>query len=205
MRVFLAVNLHAELREELAQIQDKLRKKIQGVRWVAPPLLHITLKFLGELGDDALDVLEKPFRELGEKTATFTVSLARLGAFPSLSNPRVFWIGVEEGALQLGKLAGDIEQCLKVLKPWRGSGNNSRKITREQFRPHITIGRKKKKGERFWAAKDVFDEMWVCKNKLWVESFYLMQSVLYPTGPVYTPVKKFWFKKDEKSRKFPLD
>ena len=101
-----------------------------------------------------------------------------------------------EGALQLGDLAGEIEQNLEVLEPGRRSEDKFQKTTRQSFRPHITLGRKKKKGERFWAADDLFDAPWACKNTLWVDSFYLMQSKLYPTGPVYAPVRKFLFKKD---------
>lgn len=201
MRVFLAVNLQAELQEELTQIQERLRQKIKGVRWVAPSLLHITLKFLGELDNTALGILEKPLREIGEKTAAFTVSLNSLGAFPSLNTPRVFWIGIDEGALQLSRLAGKIERCLGGLKSWQGSGNRK---TTEQFRSHITIGRRKKKSEQFMVAGDVFDELWACKNKLLVDSFHLMQSKLYPTGPVYIPVKKFLFKENKENREFLL-
>ena len=192
MRAFLAVNLNTELQEELTQIQNKLRSEIHGVRWVAPQLLHITLKFLGELDDDLLPVLEKPLQKLGENTAPFIVSLARLGAFPSLNNPRVFWIGVEEGARQLSKLAADIEQCLKILQPF--SRSNAWKNTGKPFQPHITLGRKKKKGKQLGTGRDVFEKTGACKNVLHVKSFYLMQSTLYPTGPVYTPVREFLFK-----------
>jgi 2'-5' RNA ligase len=195
MRIFLAVNLQAGLQAELAQIQDRLRKKIKGVRWVAPHLLHITLKFLGEQDDAVPGILEKPLRELGEKTAAFTVSLAGLGAFPSLDNPRVFWIGVGEGASQLGNLVREIEQRLEILGFQQHGGGKSRRGYRQQFRSHITLGRKKKKGDFFAAANDVFTAPWICKNKLQVDRFCLMQSRLYPTGPVYTPVKEFLFKK----------
>lgn len=193
MRAFLAVNLNTELREELAQIQNKLRSEIRGMRWVAPQLLHITLKFLGELDDDLLPVLERPLQRLGENTAAFIVSLAHLGAFPSLNNPRVFWIGVEEGACQLSKLAVNIEQCLKFLKPLQARGH-AWKNTGKPFQPHITIARNKKKGEPLVAGRDVFEKIGVCKNMLHVKSFYLMRSTLYPTGPVYTPVREFLFK-----------
>lgn len=196
MRVFLAVNLQTGLQAELAQIQDRLCKKIRGVRWVAPHLLHITLKFLGEQDAPMLRALEEPLRELGVKTAAFTVSLACLGAFPSLNNPRVFWIGVEEGAQQLCDLAEEIEQRLKLINSRQRSGGGPQRVSGQQFRPHITLGRKKKKGEFLGADSDVFAEPRVCKNKLWVDRFYLMQSRLYSTGPVYTPVRKFLFKKN---------
>ncbi|NLJ56988.1 MAG: RNA 2',3'-cyclic phosphodiesterase [Firmicutes bacterium] len=200
MRVFLAVNLQAELQAELAQIQDRLRKKIKGVRWVAPPLLHITLKFLGEQDEAALCILEKSLQELGEKTAAFTLSLAGLGAFPSLNNPRVLWIGTEEGTRQLCNLAEEIEQRSKILNFQQHSEQYSKgkplRVSRQQFRPHITLGRKKKKGEILGAANNIFTEPRVCKNKLWVDRFCLMQSKLYPTGPVYTTVREFLFKKN---------
>lgn len=189
MRAFLAVNLNTELQKELARIQNMLRSKIHGVRWVDPQLLHITLKFLGDLDRDLLPVLEKPLRELGERTAFFTVSLAHLGAFPSLGKPRVFWIGVKEGARQLSSLAANIEQSLKAVKHFSQGG--TRENTGKSFRPHITLGRRKYRGKQGEMGKGLFEKIEACRNVLRVKSFYLMQSTLYPTGPVYEPLLEF--------------
>lgn len=192
MRVFLAVNLNKKLQEELAQIQNELRSKVHGVRWVDPQLLHITLKFLGELDEELLPVLENPLRKLGENMASFTVSLARLGAFPSLNNPRVFWIGIEGGSSRLIKLATGIEHCLETLGLF-SQGGGTLKTTKKLFRPHITLGRKKGRGRQWETIPDVFRKTRRCKNTLPVRSFHLMQSTLYSTGPVYTPLKEFLF------------
>ncbi len=201
MRAFLAINFHKELQEELAGIQNGLRSKIHGVRWVAPQLLHITLKFLGELDDDFLPFLDIPLREIGKNTKPFIVSLARLGAFPSPGNPRVFWIGIKEGASQLNKLATNIEQALDVHQPFFRS--NIRNNTGKPFQPHITLGRIKNKGRKWRINKELFEITRVCKNLLPVKSFFLMQSALYPTGPVYTPVREFLFKPGNKQEILP--
>ena len=192
MRVFLAVNLNKKLQEELAQIQNELRSTVHGVRWVDPQLLHITLKFLGEWDEEQLLVLEDPLRKVGENTAPFTISLARLGAFPSLNNPRVFWIGVEKGASPLIKLATDIEQCLETLELFSQSGGIP-KNTGKLFKPHITLARKRRRGKQGKTAPEVFKNAKKCKSMQLVKSFYLMQSTLYSTGPVYTPLKEFLF------------
>lgn len=192
----MAINLSIELQEELARIQNKLRSKNDGVRWVDPKLLHITLIFLGERDEHHITDLENPLRKLGENTAPFIVSLDGLGAFPSLYNPRVFWIGIKKGAEQLGKLFAGLEKSLQTLQPL--SRNSIGKSAGKSFQPHITLGRRKKKGKQWDPDEKLFKNVGICEKKLHVHSFYLMQSTLYPTGPVYTPVREFFLKLENK-------
>jgi len=193
MRIFLAVNLDHEMQEELIQFQEELKRKIKGIRWVNPQLLHITLKFLGETDEAVAAMLENPLRELAEKTAAFRVSLGRLGAFPSLKDPRVIWLGILEGATELVSLAEGMEEALKKVHPSHFL-DSSGKSTRDKFRPHLTIGRKSKQ-EAFEADPAIFKERWECRNRLYVDSFYLIKSILRPTGPLYIPIQKFLLKK----------
>jgi 2'-5' RNA ligase len=197
MRAFLAVNLDRKVKEELAQIQEELKRKIKGIRWVNAQLLHITLRFLGEIDDDLVAMMEDSLKELGEKTASFRVSLARLGAFPSKKEPRVIWIGMDEGTTELSSLTKEIEENLKNLHPSHPSfynKDNSGKIKREKFLPHLTIGRRNR-NEAFEADASIFNERWECRNRLHVESFHLIRSILRPTGPLYTPLREFLLKK----------
>lgn len=195
MRIFLAVTLDRKTKEELAEIQDELRRKIKGIRWINPELLHITLKFLGETEEALVSKMENSFKELAEKTAPFHISLAGLGAFPSTKEPRVIWIGIKEGASELFCLSKGIEGILKDLHPsFYNINKDFRKSARNQFQPHLTIGRRNK-NETFEADPFLFDESWEIKSRLYIESFYLIKSILRPTGPLYMPLQEFLLKK----------
>ena len=186
MRAFIAIRLDSKVIDELAQIQQELRSEIKGVRWVKPELLHLTLKFLGEIREEDIELLEQPLRELGSLTASFNISFSSLGAFPHRGDPRVIWLGVDKGAGELYNLAREIDKLLLVHTIFN-------KPEKSKFKPHLTLGRRNKR-EGFYLNKRVFDERWVCKNIMTVRGFYLMQSTLYPSGPVYTPLKKFLLK-----------
>ena len=48
LRLFVAVDLSEEVREELGRLQDDLRRRdLSSLRWVRPGGIHLTLKFLG--------------------------------------------------------------------------------------------------------------------------------------------------------------
>ena len=55
MRLFLAVEIPEALKKILGDIQEELKPKIKSkLTWVRPEQMHITLKFLGEVGEDAI-------------------------------------------------------------------------------------------------------------------------------------------------------
>lgn len=186
MRAFIAIKLDLEVINDLMEIQQELKPRIKGIRWVKPELLHITLKFLGEIKEENIDLLGQLLRELGNRTASFNLSFSSLGAFPRQRDPRVIWIGVDEGAGELYALARGIDQLLlthRILK----------KPDKSKFKPHLTLGRRNKHGE-FYLHDRVFEERWISNNTMNVKEFYLMQSTLYQSGPVYNPLIKFLLK-----------
>ena len=48
MRLFLAINFPADVRREITAATAPLRDSAPELAWVREPLLHLTLKFLGE-------------------------------------------------------------------------------------------------------------------------------------------------------------
>ena len=49
MRIFLAIELSAELRSRLGELQDDLRQRLRAARWVPTANLHLTVRFVGEV------------------------------------------------------------------------------------------------------------------------------------------------------------
>ena len=52
MRLFLAIDIPENLKEEVAKFQEQF--KIKGIKLVEKENLHITVKFLGEVDEEKL-------------------------------------------------------------------------------------------------------------------------------------------------------
>ena len=139
MRLFVGVELCAEVRQRAGAATEQLRARLQtecpgfSVRWIEPENFHITLWFLGEVHDERVAAvtraLDRPFDE-----EPFDSSFARLGAFPPRGAPRVLWIGVAEGQRALQSLHQQLTDRLTPLG-FRGE--------ERAYSAHLTIGRVK--------------------------------------------------------------
>jgi len=131
-RAFIAILLGSEAREAVTDEVERLRPLSRAVAWVPRDNLHLTLRFLGEQSEerlaDALAALEMA-AAAGEP---FTLGLHGLGAFPGLERPRIFWVGVAEGALAARGLQARLEAGLAE----RGFPPEAR-----PWHPHLTVGR----------------------------------------------------------------
>ena len=142
MRLFIGVELDDHVRLAAAGVMDGLREELPRqdaeftTRWIPPPNLHITLWFLGEISDsDAAPVaaaLQQPFRE-----PSFAIAVRGAGVFPPSGPPRVLWIGVANGAREMGRLYVELADRLVPLGFRR---------ERRPYVPHLTIARVKESG-----------------------------------------------------------
>ncbi len=131
-RLFVALNLSAELRGELHEATAALRAVVprQG-RWVPADNLHLTLKFLGDCPDSRVAHLEESLARAALASGPARLAIAGVGAFPNLRRPRVIWIGVEPDP-KLELLQHEVETACAAL---------GYQIEGRPFRPHITLGR----------------------------------------------------------------
>src|ERR1043165_8291640 len=93
MRVFIAVDLPDEVRNELAAVQRALQHLTDSARWVAPESIHITLKFIGEIPEKRVADIDSVLT--GFTWTPFNVIVRGVGFFPGNRSPRVFWAGME--------------------------------------------------------------------------------------------------------------
>jgi RNA 2',3'-cyclic 3'-phosphodiesterase len=181
VRLFVAVNLAAEERRRAWEASRPLRAAHLPVRWVAEEALHLTLRFLGEVEPERAGPIGEALAGAVGRARPFAVALGGVGAFPSLTRPRVVWLGVERHpALEL--LANDVELALMGL---------SFEPELRPFSPHLTLGRAERsarpsafKGFPALAAGIAYE------GATTVESVDLMQSTLRPQGAVYTVVSR---------------
>ena len=183
IRVFIAVVPPDEYKNALKlAIQDFSEIFPTEVKWVDPAGIHLTLKFLGNIPKREISTLTErisyaidqfPHRE-------FKLQLDRLSAFPNTSHPKILWAG----------LRGEMEK-LQILQQAGESQISSAGFPADQrsFNPHITIGRTRRQTDshKITAIGQKLRSISLTNCVDWIVSdIHIVESVLKPTGAVYT-------------------
>jgi 2'-5' RNA ligase len=176
VRLFVAAKVPREVLDRLVRAQRELGGRTgSSVRWVRPEGIHLTLKFLGEVEEEAAGRIGETLGAIG--SSGFPVACRGIGFFPNRSRPRIVWAGLEEPSGRLGELHREVEQRLEPL----GFARESR-----PFHPHLTLGRSRsQRGERrlVEAADPLAGEAF---GEFSVSEIHLFQSRLLPDGARYT-------------------
>lgn len=176
MRLFLALNLPLDERDRLQRAAGPLRAAGLPVRWVAADALHLTLKFLGEVGDARSGDVAAAVAGVASQFGAFSFELQGLGAFPNLRNPRVVWVGVHAPP-ELAQLARALEDAMAGL----GFPREDR-----PFSPHLTLGRAERDARpRDFEALGRLAAGFDYRARIDAGSVDLMRSHLSPRGARY--------------------
>ena len=175
VRSFVAVLLPDELRHRLSLEIDALRRCTAGVAWVTPENLHVTLKFLGAVEEARLAEVAAVMAQAMTVSA-FDVAVRGLGAFPTLTRPRVIWAGTAPAPAFVA-LGQTVDRALAAL----GFPPETRR-----FAPHVTLGRARepRRGPAPAAALEAASTR--ALGTLTVGRVSLMRSDLSPRGARYT-------------------
>ncbi|MFH1610074.1 MAG: RNA 2',3'-cyclic phosphodiesterase [Candidatus Bipolaricaulota bacterium] len=177
VRLFFCVELPDAVRAELGRATGGLRARLGAGTWVAEENLHITLRFLGEVGEDSLPGLRDLGRAVASATPPFELNLDRLGAFPSPHRARVLWAGPTGDSPPFSDLARRVEDGVQAL----GFPPETKPA-----HPHVTMARLR-------VPQDVASHVAAASValKVRVDGLTLMTSELRPQGPLYTPVERW--------------
>jgi len=178
LRLFIAVEVEdVEVWRRILEFRDAVVSCSidSGIKPVEDENVHLTLRFIGEVPEAYLPRISECI-QLCSNFTEFTMGIRGVGAFPSLTRPRVIWVGVKEGAEVLRSIHNTLERCVRSYAV----------EDREEFVPHITVARVKGRYRadclldylRSYEAKD-FGTTRVTQVKL-------KRSQLTPKGPVYT-------------------
>jgi 2'-5' RNA ligase len=189
IRVFVAVELPENLRACLGTLQFQVGTAAEAARWIVPDLLHITLRFLGEIPADRAASVEVATRAAAQQIDRFELHLAQMGAFPHSRNPRVLWAGLEPGTglTSLRQLQAEVERRLAQ----HGFGAEPK-----PFSPHITIARLRERSSP--EERRALGAAWTRlpsrqddpSGSFPVESVTVMRSDLRSEGPRYTALAR---------------
>lgn len=183
IRCFLALEIAGDVRRSLEEIIGRLDLPHFHVRWVSPKNLHLTLRFLGEIPEQAVPGISRAAGEAAAQTRPFAICLKGLGAFPASGNPRVVWVGMEDdrAVLRLERLLTGALEAAGVPPPDR------------PFRPHLTLGRVKSGRGAAELKKHLERNRALEAGRMTVERMGLIRSRLRPSGPLYTVLEWYPF------------
>ncbi|MBS3125867.1 RNA 2',3'-cyclic phosphodiesterase [Candidatus Woesearchaeota archaeon] len=174
MRLFISIPLPEELLTHLKELQILINDESARLRFVND--FHLTLKFLGEVGNDKLAPLKEKLSLVS--FTPFDLQLDAVGVFPDTDHLRVIWAGVTPHQ-PVVELQQQIDAALSGLFP-----------KDDRFHPHITLARVAFVKDKV-RYNDVLKNVTVNKLSFPVNRFDLMESTLTPGGPVYGTLFSF--------------
>jgi 2'-5' RNA ligase len=175
-RLFIAINLPGDIRDKFIDYQRKWADL--PVRWTPKSNLHITLVFIGYVGDDEMYEIINIAKETAKRHHSFDINLERIILGPPHKPPRMVWVEGEKNE-EIAALKNDLEESLL-------ESNNSgyRRQEARAYRPHITLGRIQHDEWRRLDFPPKIDEKF--NFNFPVESIEVMQSDLKRDGAEYT-------------------
>lgn len=194
MRTFLAVEIGARLRAQLASLQEVLREQLGHeetkevrIAWVRPLSIHLTIKFLGDTDEALLAPMHDAIEQCVKPHLPLRIPSERIGVFPRVQQPTVLWVGPGErwrhtdDASRLVALHQAVEAACQPF----GFPPEGRALS-----PHLTLARIKE-GQRRVGQElrrtGVMDRP-VVLDAVSVRTVTLMKSELRPAGALYTRV-----------------
>jgi RNA 2',3'-cyclic 3'-phosphodiesterase len=182
VRLFLALDIPAEIRRAIGETITRLRDVARGARWVRAEGVHVTLKFIGEIPAERVSAIEDALRGAGV-AAPVEAKFHGAGFFPNERHPRVFWAGVQASP-NLAELATAVDKRLSTL----GIGVETR-----DFRPHLTLARFKSEYGLPRLREEIKKLEPFDFGLMQTAEFHLFESQLGPGGAKYTKLATFPF------------
>ena len=192
MRLFVALDIDAAIRQRLQEFVNDLHAHLPGVRFLGPETFHVTLKFLGE--SKQVEEIERALASV--RGGPFEIAFRGNGFFPSAKRARVFWAGIEASG-ELQALATRVDEAARSLgfPPERGP-----------YQPHLTLARPGSGNPRGKPA----DGLSGCEDArlqaiqqylsgkpapefgtMTAHEFFLFESILSARGATYRKVRRY--------------
>lgn len=134
MRLFVALHPPPDALAELDAVVAPLRAGWPELRWTGQDRWHVTLAFLGEVAEAALDELMVRLARAAGRHQAQELRIGHGGAFPSQRRARVLIARIDGDQPALAALAGSVAAgARRAGAPPPDEGR--------RFRPHLTLAR----------------------------------------------------------------
>jgi len=174
MRLFVGLEIPETVKSHLAMLMSG----VGGARWQSAEQMHITLRFIGEVGQSRLPDINSALGRI--RVPAFQLQLRGVDIFGEVNKPRSLWTGVEPAA-PIQHLRDKVEQALVRT----GLPGETRK-----FKPHLTLARfgreKPRRLADYLTGHNDFATV-----TFPVTEFVLFESLLGHTGSTYVPLERY--------------
>ena len=124
-RLFVGISLPADVRLRLAAMCSGL----PGAKWIDPENMHLTLRFIGEVGGGQAEDIDAALRRVS--APAFDLGISGIDCFETSGKVHTLWVGIDKQPLLL-RLRDKVDSALvrAGCEP-----------ERRKFKPHVTIAR----------------------------------------------------------------
>jgi 2'-5' RNA ligase len=177
-RIFIAIKVDAG--GSLIKLVSALKSGLisENIRWTNLDNIHITLVFLGDTDENMVKLINSKLKDQCEGFGNFELMLKGAGVFKNFNDPHVIWTAVEQSE-KLAKLNRITIDAIREA---------GIRIEERPFKPHLTLGRMKYINDKpsLKVLLEKYRETEIQKSA--VNEIILYESILRPTGPLYSPV-----------------
>ena len=167
-RVFFGIPVGQKTQKQINDLLSPVKKSLQAVRWVPEQNRHLTLAFLGNRPAKVVENLVASMDEAYQDEAGFMTGPANLARFP---NSRGNIIAL------VFKADEHLSHLYRVTQEYLVA--NGFDFNRTQFRPHITLGRFRRRSR---VTADIKQQTNI---SIQVGKVTFYQSTLTPSGSIY--------------------
>lgn len=181
IRAFVAVDVAPDLLDGATHLANALRegacRELHG-SWVRPDLMHVTVRFFGDVDDALAEALGARTLAAGARPR-FRFRCTTLGAFPSPRRAHVLVLPLEDdgASTALARALDDEAATLGVPRETR------------PYVPHLTLARFRRGAD----VRDIVERTAVALEGD-AEALTLYRSELGPRGPTYTALARATFR-----------
>ncbi len=165
----------------ILEVQRRMADTRADLKLVDTSILHLTLFFIGEVPESMVGTICESLSRV--KGSPVEIELRGLGAFPTVSQPRVVFAKIGKGS---GELVERAEQASEALSRIGFRIN-------EQFHPHLTIARVRSRLNMDKLTLFIKSNGDILIGEALTSRLRLKKSILTPRGPVYETI---WEKLD---------
>lgn len=175
-RLFLALNIPDASLKKLIDLRDKIYGAPNNVKWENKEKLHITVKFLGDVGENILDLILRRLEDI--KFSKISSSFTEFGFFKKNGLLKILFAAVDDSTQiqEFYKIIND--ECELLGFKWEN----------RKFKPHLTMLRIK--NNENINRLIVFNKKKIDNIKFDINSFSILKSELKSGGSEYSIVKK---------------
>lgn len=186
VRAFIGIALPVVVRQTLVRCREAYLDEDPAWRhekWVAEENLHVTLRFLGGVEEEALTAVAHALKGELAGVGRFRVRLASARAVPRPRAASLIWVDASTGSEQAAGLAAAIGGALEPI----GFERDTR-----PFKTHVTLCRARAMRRVATPGLDAIDRVLAMAEErettVSVREVTLYSSTLTPRGPIYEEV-----------------